>query len=133
MTATVAMTAAETTFSSRRVAVISLVLILIGGAIELLVLSSPAGAASLTVAGALAIINFRWLEVALERMLQPGGLQLSRPIVVRLGLKMVLLLCGFGVLLAVPHVEPVAVAAGFTAVVVAILVEAVRWAGKGGG
>lgn len=133
MTQAVAVAAAEAPFSSRRVALIALVLVLTGGVIELLVLDSPAGAVSLTVAGALAIINFRWLEVALERMLQPGRLQLSRSILLRLGLKMLLLLCGFGVLLAVPHVEPVAVAAGFTAVVVAILAEAVRWAGKGGG
>lgn len=133
MTEAMVMSATEGSFSSRRVALIALILILIGGAVELFVLDSPAGAVSLTVAGALAIINFRWLEVALDRMLPPGGLQLSRPIVLRLGLKMVLLLCGFGVLLAVPQVEPVAVAAGLTAVVVAILAEAVRWAGKGGG
>jgi ATP synthase I chain len=133
MTGWAMMNAAEVSFSSRRVAVVSLGLVLAGAVMELLVLDSPAGALSLTVAGALAIINFRWLEVAVERMLQPGRPQSSRPIAVRLGLKLVLLLCGFGVLLAAPHVEPVAVAAGITAVVIAVLAEAVRWSGKGGG
>jgi hypothetical protein len=133
MTATVAMSAVEASFSSRRVALIALGLIVTGGSVELLILNSPAGAASLTVAGVLAIINFRWLEIALERMLEPGRHQLSKRIILGLGLKMVLPLCGFGLLLMVPHVEPVAVAAGFTTVVVAIVAEAVRWAGTGGG
>ena len=55
----------------RRVARTAWGLVIVGAAGELILRKSVAGAASLTGAGAVAIINFRWLEAVLRRVVQP--------------------------------------------------------------
>ncbi len=126
------MTGAEEEFSGRRVVVLAAVLVATGVVFELGLRGSVAGALSLTGAGAVAIINFHWLEVLLGAMLQPGRPRFSRSVVFRMGLKALLLLAFFAAFVMVPQVEPVAVALGFSTLVVALLVEAVRWGMKGG-
>ena len=59
-------------FSPRRVVRTTAVLVAVGAAGELVFLRSLAGALSLTAAGVVAIINFRWLEVVLHQVVQPG-------------------------------------------------------------
>jgi len=120
-------------FSVGRVLVLTGSLVVVGAAAELLLARSWRGALSLTAAGGVAMINFRWSGALLERMLQPGGPRMSRPVVWRIALKLVFLGGGLIVLLAVPGARPEAVALGVTALVVALLAESVRWAVKGGG
>ena len=65
-------------FSSRRVVILAGVLVIIGALVELIVRRSIEGALSLTAAGVVAIINFRWLEALVGRVIQPGRPQLDR-------------------------------------------------------
>jgi hypothetical protein len=104
------------------------------GAIGMLILrkSLPA-AASLTAAGGVAIINFRWLEAVLLRVLQPGKPQFdSRSVVTILG-RLALLGGLFAALLLIPGIDFVAVALGFSALVAALIFEGLRWGAVGGG
>ncbi len=98
-----------------------------------MVLRSLAGAASLTVAGAVAIINVRWLEVVLQRVVQPDQPHFDRASVFRIFGRMALLGALFAALVWVPGVDPVAVAVGFSAPVAALVVEGLRWGRRGGG
>jgi hypothetical protein len=121
------------TFSMERVTWLALALSALGGAIYLLALRSISGAVSLTAAGAVAIVNFRWLEEVLNRVLQPGSPRFSGSSLVRIAGRMLL----FGGLLAalvwIPKIDPVAVVLGFSTLVVAVVVEGIFWARVGGG
>jgi hypothetical protein len=120
-------------FSGRRVVLLAALLVAAGAVFELAVRRSPAGAASLTLAGAVAIINFRWLEGVLQRVIQPGEPRFDRSSLLRILGRMVLLVALLLTLLWVPQVEPAAVALGVSALVVAVIVEGTRWARAGGG
>jgi len=120
-------------FSMRRVVRVAAMLVAIVAVVELLVLRSPAGAVSLTVAGAVAIINVRWLEVVLQRVVQPDQPHFDRASVFRIFGRMALLGALFAALVWVPGVDPVAVAVGFSAPVAALVVEGLRWGRRGGG
>jgi hypothetical protein len=116
----------------RRVARTAWGLVMIGAAAELILRKSLPGAVSLTVAGAVAIINFRWLETVLQRVVQSGQPRFDLGSVARIVGRLVLFAGVFAALLWVPHLEPVAVALGFSALVAAIVVEGARWAVVGG-
>lgn len=134
MTTLAAVTTADpSAFSMRRVVRLAVVLVAAGTLLELVVLASPAGAVSLTVAGAVAIINVRWLEVVLQRVVQPDQPHFDRASVFRFVGRMALLGALFAALVWVPQADPVAVAVGFSAPVAALVVEGLRWGRRGGG
>lgn len=120
-------------FSARRVVRIALVLVAVGTIGELILRKSFPAAASLTVAGGVAIINFRSLEGLLQRVLQPGRPRFDRRSVLTIAGRLALLAGGFAALLLVPGVDFVAVAVGFSTLVVALIVEGLRWGAVGGG
>lgn len=108
-------------------------LVIVGAAGELILRKSFAGAASLTGAGAVAIINFRWLEAVLRRVVQPGEPQFDSRSVLQIVGRLALFAGLFAALLWVPGIEPVAVAIGFSTLVVALVFEGIRWGWSGGG
>lgn len=129
------MTADDTpeAFSSKRVEVLAAGISIIGGLAFALFRHSLSSGLSLTAAGAVAIINFRWLEVVLMRVIQPGAPHFDGGSALRLLGRMGL----FGVLMAallwVPNIDALGVALGFSALVIALVIEAFRWGRTGGG
>lgn len=120
-------------FSLRRVLRNTAVLVAVGAAGELLLARSPAGALSLTAAGVVAIINFRWLEVVLHQVVQPGHPRFDGWSVLRILGRLSLLAGIFAALLWVPRIDAVAVALGFSTLVVALVIEGLRRARVEGG
>lgn len=120
-------------FSIRRVSRDAALLVALGCLIELVILQSPSGALSLTAAGAVAIINVRWLELVLQRVVQPDQPHFDRGSVFRIFARMALLGALFAALIWVPGVDPAAVAVGFSAPVAALIAEGLRWGRRGGG
>lgn len=120
-------------FSSRRIVVLTGALVALGAIGELILRRSPAGALSLTGAGLVAIINFRWLEDLLRGVIQPGEPRFDRWSLLRFLARIALLGALLVAVVLVPRVDPVGIALGFSALVIALLVEAVRWARFGGG
>jgi hypothetical protein len=108
-------------------------LVVLGAAIELVLFRTWKGALSLTAAGLVAMINFRWLEVIVDRVVRPGKSQIDRWTVARIFGRLTLLAGVFAALMMVPQFDPVAVTFGFSALVVAILIEGLRQARVGGG
>jgi len=80
-----------------------------------------------------AMINFRWLEVIVHRVVQPGKPRLDRWTVLRILGRLILLSGMLAALLLVPRIDAVAVALGFTTLVVALVIEGLRHARVGGG
>lgn len=117
----------------RRVVRLAGILVALGAFGELLILKSVSGAVSLTAAGGVAIINFRWLEAVLNRVIQPGRPRFDRRSVLRILGRLGLLGVLFAAVVAVPHVDAVAVAVGFSTLVVALVVEGIRWDRSGEG
>jgi len=120
-------------FSARRVLWIAGSLVVFGAVIELVLFRTWIGALSLTAAGVVAMINFRWLEVIVHRVLQPGRADLDRWTVLRVLGRFLLLACMLVALVFVPRIDPVAVTLGFSALVVALVVEGLRGDRVGGG
>lgn len=120
-------------FSPARVLRTAAVLVLLGALVELVLFRTWMGAVSLTAAGLVAMINFRWLEVIVHRVVQPGTSRFDRWTVLRILGRMALLVGLFAVLLAVPRVDPVAVAVGFSTLVAALIIEGLRQVRVGGG
>jgi hypothetical protein len=120
-------------FSIRRIFFVTTGLVFLGVLCELLFNRSLAGALSLTAAGLVAIINFCWLEEILQHVVQAGEPRFDGRSVLRIFGRMLLLGGLMAALLLVPRIDPVAVALGFTAFVVALIVEGFRWARDGGG
>lgn len=87
----------------------------------------------MTAAGLVAMINFRWLEVIVHRVVQPGTARFDRWTMLRILGRMALLACIFAALLMVPRIDPVAVAVGFSTLVVALIIEVLRQPQAGGG
>jgi hypothetical protein len=105
-----------------------------GGALaELVLFRTWMGAMSLTAAGLVAMINFRWLEVIVHRLIQPGKTRLDRWTVLRFFGRLTLLAGIFAAMLMVPRVDPVAVTVGFSTLVVAVVIEGLRQLRVGGG
>ena len=120
-------------FSIAKVIRLAWILVFSGAVSELVIFRSISGALCLTAAGAVAIINFRWLEMVIERVAQPGSPRYDFPAIFRIIGRFVLLA---GVLAAVawlPQIDPVAIVLGFSAPVAALIVEGVRRSRVGGG
>jgi len=123
----------ESGFSLGNVSRIAWVFVFLGAVSELVIFLSISGALCLTAAGTVAIINFRWLEVVIERVVQPGAPSYDLSSIFRIIGRFALLA---GVLAAVawlPHIDPVAIVLGFSAPVAALIVEGVRQSRVGGG
>lgn len=117
----------------RRVARTSWLLVAVGAIGMLILRKSLPAAVSLTAAGGVAIINFRWLEAVLQRVLQPGKPQFDSRSVLTIVGRLALFAGLFAVLLLVPGIDFVAVAFGFSALVAALIIEGLRWGRVGGG
>ena len=120
-------------FSFRRVLRIAAVLVVLGAAIELVLFRTWMGALSLTAAGLVAMINFRWLEVIVDRVVQPGKPRFDRWTVLRILGRLTLLAGILAALVILPRVDAVAVAFGFSTLVVALVIEGLRRVRVGGG
>jgi hypothetical protein len=120
-------------FSTARVLRTAAVLVVVGALVELVLFRTWIGAMSLTAAGLVAMINFRWLEVIVHRLVQPGKPRLDRWTVLRIFGRLSLLAGIFAALLVVPRVDSVAVAVGFSTLVVALVIEGLRQPRVGGG
>lgn len=120
-------------FSPRRVIRNTAWLVVLGAVIELVLFRTWIGALSLTAAGVVAMINFRWLEVIVHGVLQPGRAVFDRWTLLRIFGRFFLLACVFAALLMVPGIDPVAVTFGFSALVVALIIEGIRGDRVGGG
>jgi hypothetical protein len=90
-------------------------------------------AVSLTASGGVAIINLRWLDGVVERVIQPGRPRFERGTMRKLALRMGLLGAVVVAIVLVRSVDAVAVAAGFTVPVAVLLAEGVRSAREGEG
>lgn len=113
-------------FSSRRIMLMTAVLSLGGGLLWGLYRWSIASGLSLTGTGALAIINFRWLETILSRVLRGASPRVDVGAVLRFGGRMLVLGFLLAALLLIPSVDGIGVALGYTALVVAVVVEGLR-------
>ena len=113
-------------FSSGRVLRITAILVAVGAVAELVLFRTWMGALSLTAAGLVAMINFRWLEVIVHRVVQPGKPRLDRWTVLRFLGRLTLLAFIFAAFLVIPRIDAVAVAFGFSTLVVAIVIEGLR-------
>ncbi len=120
-------------FSTQRVVRITAILVVFGAVIELVLFRTWMGAFCLTAAGVVAIINFRWLEVIVHRVIQPGKPRLDRWTVLRFLGRLILLAIIFAAFLMIPRIDAVAVAFGFSTLVLAIIIEGVRHMRLGGG
>ena len=120
-------------FSTRRVVIITAALVVLGAVAELVLFRTWMGALSLTAAGLVAMINFRWLEVIVHRVVQPGKPRFDRWTVLRILGRLILLSGMLAALTLVPRIDGVAVALGFTTLVVALVIEGLRHARVGGG
>ncbi len=127
------MTASEDReFSSRRVLLVCGALVFAGAGVQL-ARGVPFAALSLTGAGLVAMINFHWLEGVLERVVQPGRPRLDWWSFLRFVTRGALLAVVLFAILWVPKVDPASMALGFSALVVAVLVEGLRSGFQGGG
>jgi hypothetical protein len=120
-------------FSFSSVVWIAAALVVVGAIAELLFWRSWEGALSLTAAGLVAIINFRWLEVIVHRVVQPGKPRFDRWTFLRILGRLSLLAGVFAALLMVPQIDPVAAAIGFSTLVLALVIEGLRHVRVGGG
>jgi hypothetical protein len=126
-------TPVEDDFSTRRVIRITAVLVVLGAVAELVLFRTWMGALCLTAAGLVAMINFRWLEVIVHRVVQPGKPRFDRWTVLRFLGRLTLLAIIFAAFLLIPRIDAVAVALGFSTLVLAIVIEGLRQARVGGG
>jgi hypothetical protein len=120
-------------FSMRRVIRNTAILVVLGAVAELVLFRTWMGAFCLTAAGLVAMINFRWLEVIVHRVVQPGKPRFDRWTVLRFLGRLTLLAIVFAAFLLVPRIDAVAVALGFSTLVLAIVIEGLRQARVGGG
>ena len=120
-------------FSTQRVVRVTVVLVILGAVVELVLFRTWMGAFCLTAAGLVAIINFRWLEMIVHRVIQPGKPRLDRWTVLRFLGRLILLAIIFAAFLVIPRIDAVAVAFGFSTLVVAIVIEGLRHTRVGGG
>jgi hypothetical protein len=123
----------EDDFSTDRVVRITAVLVVLGAVAELVLFRTWIGALCLTAAGLVAMINFRWLEVIVHRVVQPGKPRFDRWTVLRFLGRLTLLAIIFAAFFVIPRIDAVAVALGFSTLVLAIVIEGLRQLRVGGG
>lgn len=120
-------------FSLGKVNRLAWIFVFLGAISELVIFLSISGALCLTAAGTVAIINFRWLEMVVQRVVQADRPKYDLTSIFRIIGRFALLA---GVLAAVawmPQIDPVAIVLGFSAPVAALIVEGVRQSRFGGG
>ncbi len=120
-------------FSLGKVIRLAWILVILGAISELVIFLSISGALCLTAAGTVAIINFRWLEVVIERVVQPGSPRYDLSSIFRIIGRFALLAGVLAAIAWLPHIDPVAIVLGFSAPVAALIVEGVRQSRVGGG
>lgn len=116
----------EEHFSPARILVLTAGLSVLGGLAWGLHRHSLASGLSLTGTGALAMINFRWLELILSKVLQGSTPSLSTGAVLRFVGRMLVLAFLLAALVWIPSVDGVGVALGYSTLVVSLIVEALR-------
>ncbi len=120
-------------FSFKKVVRLAWILVFVGALSELVIFLSISGALCLTAAGSVAIINFRWLEMVIERVVQPGKPSYDLSSIFRIIGRFALLAVVLAAIAWLPHIDPVAIVLGFSAPVAALIVEGVRQSRVGGG
>jgi len=120
-------------FSLAKVIRLAWIFVFSGAVSELVIFRSISGALCLTAAGTVAIINFRWLEMVIERVAQPGNPRYDLSSIFRIIGRFALLACVLAAIAWLPHIDPVAIILGFSAPVAALIVEGVRRSRVGGG
>ena len=123
----------ETGFSLGNVSRLAWVFVIVGAVVELVIFLSISGALCLTAAGTVAIINFRWLEMVVQRVVQPDRPSYDLASIFRIIGRFALLA---GVLAAVawmPHIDPVAIAAPFQTRLIPSAIDQDSPHGFGGG
>jgi len=120
-------------FSLAKVIRLAWILVFLGAVSELVIFLSISGALCLTAAGTVAIINFRWLEMVIERVVQPGKPSYDFSSILRIIGRFALLACVLAAIAWLPQIDPVAIVLGFSAPVAALIVEGVRQSRVGGG
>ena len=120
-------------FSFKRVVRLAWILVFVGALSELVIFLSISGALCLTAAGSVAIINFRWLEMVIERVVQPGKPRYDLSSIFRIIGRFALLACVLAAIAWLPQIDPVAIVLGFSAPVAALIFEGVRQSRVGGG
>ncbi len=120
-------------FSLKKVVRLAWILVFAGALSELVIFLSISGALCLTAAGSVAIINFRWLEMVIERVVQPGKPSYDLSSIIQIIGRFVLLALVLAAVAWLPHIDPVAIVLGFSAPVAALIVEGVRQSRVGGG
>ena len=120
-------------FSLKKVVRLAWILVFVGALSELVIFLSISGALCLTAAGSVAIINFRWLEMVIERVVQPGKPSYDLSSIFQIIGRFVLLALVLAAVAWLPHIDPVAIVLGFSAPVAALIVEGVRQSRVGGG
>ena len=107
--------------------------VFLGAVSELVIFRSISGALCLTAAGTVAIINFRWLEMVIERVVQPGSPRYDPSSIFRIIGRLALLAGLLAAIAWLPQIDPVAIVLGFSALVAALIIEGVRGSRVGGG
>jgi len=120
-------------FSLDKVVRLAWILVIVGALSELVIFLSISGALCLTAAGSVAIINFRWLEMVIERVVQPGKPRFDLSSILHIVGRFVLLALVLAAVAWLPQIDPVAIVLGFSAPVAALIVEGVRQSRVGGG
>jgi len=120
-------------FSLKKVVRLAWIFVFVGALSELVIFLSISGALCLTAAGSVAIINFRWLEMVIERVVQPDKPSYDLSSIFRIIGRFALLACVLAAIAWLPQIDPVAIVLGFSAPVAALIVEGVRQSRVGGG
>ena len=113
-------------FSGRRVILLTAVFSLAGGLLWGLYRQSVASGLSLTGTGALAIINFRWLEAILSRVLLAPSPRIDGGVVLRFAGRMLVLMVLLAALFFISSVDGIGVALGYSCLVAAVVIEGLR-------
>jgi len=116
----------EDGFSPGRIMLMTAAFSIVGGLAWGLYRESAASALSLTGTGALAIINFRWLETILSRVLRGSSPRLDGGTVLPFAGRMLVLALLLAALLFIPSVDGIGVALGYSALVIALIIEGLR-------
>ena len=120
-------------FSLKMVVRLAWIFVFVGALSELVIFLSISGALCLTAAGSVAIINFRWLEMVIERVVQPGKPSFDLSSIFHIIGRFALLAFVLAAVAWLPHIDPVAIVLGFSAPVAALIIEGVRQSRVGGG
>lgn len=111
----------------------ALVIAVVGGAVYGILRQSLVSGLSLTGAGVVVIINYRWLDVILASVVQPGKPSFDLRSVLGIFGRFTLLGVLLAALIWVPAIDEIGVTLGVSTLVVAVIFEGLRWGENGGG